>query len=141
MLLAGDMVGNGEGGAAFGAATGEYLAAVFGGHSFAESVLVDATAIRGLKCSFHCCMLLYLLSLTWACASPATFCVAARHHSECKITTFKTHRQIFRRKTAKKSPGGDLGRVSVISQGVMSMMGYAAESAVEISYEVFEDAY
>ena len=37
--------------------------AILGGHALAETMLVHAAAIVGLKCSFHCCILLvYLIS-------------------------------------------------------------------------------
>ena len=39
--------------AAFSAASCEYAAAVSGGHTFTETVLVAAFALRWLKCSFH----------------------------------------------------------------------------------------
>lgn len=40
--------------ATLGAAAGQHLAAVSGGHAAAEAVLVDALAVGGLKCAFHC---------------------------------------------------------------------------------------
>lgn len=56
------MIGYCEGCTSFGAAACKHFAAVFCGHSFAEAVLVDAATVGGLECSFHCCMLLYLLA-------------------------------------------------------------------------------
>jgi len=38
---------------AFGAATGEYVAAIFGSHAGPEAVLVDSFPVAGLKGSFH----------------------------------------------------------------------------------------
>ncbi len=55
-LPAAEMVGHGEMETAFGATTGENLAAIGCGHSFAESVLVNSFTVRGLECSFHCLM-------------------------------------------------------------------------------------
>lgn len=48
------MIAYGKVNATFGATTGEDLAAFGGRHSFAETVLVNSLAIRGLECSFHC---------------------------------------------------------------------------------------
>lgn len=53
-LLAGDVIGNGKRCATFGTAAGKDLAAIFRGHSLAESVLVYSATVRGLECSFHC---------------------------------------------------------------------------------------
>lgn len=39
--------------ATFGATARENFAAVFSGHSLAEAVLVDSSAVGGLKSSFH----------------------------------------------------------------------------------------
>lgn len=60
-LLAGDVIGNREGSAAFCAAACDDLAAVFGSHSLAEAMLVDSAAIRGLERSFHFLIKLYIL--------------------------------------------------------------------------------
>jgi len=41
----------------FGTTGGQHAAAVCSEHSLTEAVLVVATAIVGLKCSFHCYVL------------------------------------------------------------------------------------
>ena len=38
----------------------QYAATICGSHSLTETVLVVATAIVGLECSFHCFMSFYL---------------------------------------------------------------------------------
>ena len=48
--------------ATLGAAGSEHAAAISGEHTFTESVLVLSLAIVGLECSFHCVILLFLLS-------------------------------------------------------------------------------
>lgn len=53
ILLAGDRVGYSQRVAAFCAAAAQYFASIFGGHSLAEAVLVDAAAVGGLERSFH----------------------------------------------------------------------------------------
>ena len=40
----------------------QYAATILGGHSLTEAVLVDATAIVRLKCSFHCFLFLFICS-------------------------------------------------------------------------------
>lgn len=57
-LLAVMLVRNGELLATLGAAGGQNATAILRGHSLTEAVLVHATAVVGLKCSFH---LLYFL--------------------------------------------------------------------------------
>lgn len=52
-LLACEMVAYAERCAALGATAGQYLAAVLGCHSLAESMLVDSATVGGLKSSFH----------------------------------------------------------------------------------------
>ena len=52
LLLVG-LVGNGQFGAAFSAAAGQDLTAVLSAHAAAETVLVYATTLGGLKRSFH----------------------------------------------------------------------------------------
>lgn len=52
-LFACDVVGYRQGSAAFGTTAGDNLAAVFGGHSLTESMLVDPATVGGLECSFH----------------------------------------------------------------------------------------
>lgn len=59
-LLAGDGVADGEALATFGATTGQNLAAVGSGHSFAEAVLVHALAVVGLISTFHFRIWLFL---------------------------------------------------------------------------------
>ena len=54
------MVAYRERSAAFGAAACKNLAAVGGGHSFAETGLVNSFTVRGLEGSFHC---LYCFSI------------------------------------------------------------------------------
>ncbi len=52
-LLAGDVVGNCERSATFGATTSQNLTAIFGSHSLAEAMFVDSATVGGLKSSFH----------------------------------------------------------------------------------------
>ena len=52
-LLACEMVAYAERCAALGATAGQYLAAVLGCHSLAESMLVDSASVGGLKSPFH----------------------------------------------------------------------------------------
>ena len=47
------MVGNGKRSATFSATACENFAAVLCGHSLAEAMLVDSSAVGGLKSSFH----------------------------------------------------------------------------------------
>jgi hypothetical protein len=58
------LVGYGQLLATLGTARSQHAATVLGGHTLAETMLVHATAIVGLKCSFHCneSLLLVLLS-------------------------------------------------------------------------------
>ena len=53
VLLAGDVIWHCQRSATFGATAWQHFAAIFGGHSLTEAVLVNSTAVRGLKCSFH----------------------------------------------------------------------------------------
>ena len=48
---------------ALGAARSKYAAAVLGGHTLAETMLVHAAAVVRLKCSFHCFLLFCLLKI------------------------------------------------------------------------------
>lgn len=52
-LLATDAIGNSERSATFSATASENFATIFSSHSLAETVLVDAATVRGLKRSFH----------------------------------------------------------------------------------------
>ena len=54
LVLAVALVAHGELLAAFCAACGKHLAAVFRGHSLAEAVLVYSAAVVGLVSPFHC---------------------------------------------------------------------------------------
>ena len=72
-LFASDVVGNRKRIATFGATASEDLAAVCCCHSFAEAVLVNALTVRGLECSFHCLIVIFLI-----------VCVV----SECKFRYF-----------------------------------------------------
>jgi len=56
LLFAADFVGYGEAFAAFCTATCEDFATVGCGHAGAETVFVDAFAVMGLVCTFHCLM-------------------------------------------------------------------------------------
>ena len=47
------LVGNGQLLATLGAASSQDATAILGGHALAETMLVHAAAIVGLKCSFH----------------------------------------------------------------------------------------
>lgn len=58
-LLRGDAIAYGKITTAFCATTGKNLAAIGSWHSFTEAVLVNALAVRGLKCSFHCLMIVF----------------------------------------------------------------------------------
>lgn len=62
--------------ATFCAARGQYASAVLRGHSLSETVLVIAATVVGLKCSFHCLIVLFLLF------------ILAYSNSGCKITHF-----------------------------------------------------
>lgn len=53
-LLACDGAGNCKAETAFGATTSENLAAIGGGHTGTEAVLVNSLSVRRLECSFHC---------------------------------------------------------------------------------------
>ena len=55
-LLTVILVRDGELLAAFSATAGQDATAILAGHSLAEAVLVDATAVVWLECSFHCCL-------------------------------------------------------------------------------------
>lgn len=48
------MVGYCQRSATLGTAACKDLAAISGGHSFAETVFVNSFTVRGLECSFHC---------------------------------------------------------------------------------------
>ena len=63
-LLAADAVAHGKALATFCATTGENFAAVGGGHSFAEAVLVHTAAVGGFKGSFHFGISIYYYSIT-----------------------------------------------------------------------------
>lgn len=52
-LFTGDVVGNRKGYTTFSATAGENLATVLGGHSQTKTVLVDSSAVGGLKSPFH----------------------------------------------------------------------------------------
>lgn len=47
------LVRNGQFPAAFGPATGQYVATIGSGHALAEAMFVFPLAVRWLKCSFH----------------------------------------------------------------------------------------
>lgn len=53
ILLAVTLVGDGELLTTFGTTGSEHAAAISGGHTFTETVLVLSSAVVGLKCSFH----------------------------------------------------------------------------------------
>lgn len=78
-LLSGDVIGYGKGMTAFGTAAGKNLAAILGGHSQAEAVLVDSSAVRGLKSPFHLVLRNYYLLFR-----------AVFRHSAAKLTK-KSH--------------------------------------------------
>ena len=61
-ILPAVFVGNGQFLAAVAATGGEHAAAIGAGHSLTEAVLVYATAIVGLKCSFHCYISIFILN-------------------------------------------------------------------------------
>ena len=67
------LVRNGQFLAAFGTTRSQYTTAIGCGHSLTEAVLVVATAVVGLKCSFHIFFALFVVH----------FCI-----SECKIRHF-----------------------------------------------------
>ena len=60
-LLACDVIGNRKRVATFSATTSQHLAAIGGCHSFTEAVFVNALTVRGLECSFHCLIVIFLL--------------------------------------------------------------------------------
>ena len=60
-LLACDVIGNRKRVATFSATASEDLAAISSCHSFTEAVLVNALTVRGLECSFHCLIVIFLL--------------------------------------------------------------------------------
>ncbi len=60
------LVGNGQLLATFSTAGCQYTAAVLGSHALAEAMLVHATTIVRLECSFHC-FYLFLLLLFFVC--------------------------------------------------------------------------
>ena len=62
-LLAVVLVRDGQFLAAMSTTGSQHATAILCGHSLAEAVLVDATAVVWLKCSFHCCILFLLLFL------------------------------------------------------------------------------
>ena len=54
--------------AALCTARSQDAAAILGGHALAETMLVHAATVVGLKCSFHCLIVLFLLFvLTLGC--------------------------------------------------------------------------
>ena len=55
----------GQTGTTLGTTTGQNLAAVAGGHSLAEAVLLGALTLLGLKSSLHGCILRKNLSPVW----------------------------------------------------------------------------
>ena len=55
----------------------QYATAVLCGHSLTETMLVLSLSVRGLECSFHCLIFLYVF------LSKSTL-----RHSACKITLF-----------------------------------------------------
>lgn len=66
-LLAAEILGDGKTCTPFGTTASKHLAAVGGGHSFTESVLVHSLTIGGLISSFHSAMLLSFLLLRDVC--------------------------------------------------------------------------
>lgn len=60
------MVAHSERATALGATAGKHFAAILGGHSFTETVLVHTAAVGGLKSSFHCIGVLLLISYVYA---------------------------------------------------------------------------
>jgi len=56
------VIAHSERATAFGATAGKHFAAILGGHSFTETVLVHTAAVGGLKSSFHCIGVLLLIS-------------------------------------------------------------------------------
>ena len=58
-------VGYGQFLTTFGTTGCQYAATVGGSHSFTETVLVSSLSVRGLECSFHCCIFFMLLFSPW----------------------------------------------------------------------------
>jgi hypothetical protein len=56
------LVGNGQLLASFRSASSQYAASVGGGHSLSETMLVSASLVGGLKCSFHLSITFILLA-------------------------------------------------------------------------------
>lgn len=62
-LLAGDRAADREAQTTLGATAGKHLAALGGGHTLTEAVLVNSLSVRGLECTFHCLYLIVVDSL------------------------------------------------------------------------------
>lgn len=103
-LLAADAVAHGKALATFCATTGENFAAVGGGHSFAEAVLVHALAVVGLISTFHCriCVIICyyssireakLINISDMAKFSAEKIVPLLSTSKCKITK-SSHRTL-----------------------------------------------
>ena len=67
------LVRNGQFLAAFGTTRSQYTTAIGCGHSLTEAVLVVATAVVGLKCSFHIFLRYLLFTFAFRSAKLDTF--------------------------------------------------------------------
>ena len=65
-LLAVTLVGNGELLTTLRTTGSQHAAAISGGHTFTETVLVLSSAIVGLKCTFHNAIFLLFCCLRWS---------------------------------------------------------------------------
>jgi hypothetical protein len=86
------------------AARSQNAATILGSHSLTEAVLVDATAIVRLKCSFHCFLLIYLLlfSLIWAAKVLISF------ELRKKYAKFSASFYVFFQKSSTFAPENDI---------------------------------
>lgn len=64
------MIGNRQGKAAFGATASENFTTVLCGHSQAEAVLIDSSAVGGLKSPFHLILFVNFFVVTRMRAHP-----------------------------------------------------------------------
>jgi hypothetical protein len=99
--------------AALGAARCQHAAAVLGSHSLTEAVLVDATAIVRLKCSFHRVVLFILCyySHFWAAKLAIIFEITKNYAIFTRtfyvffgiLRNFAAEYQLFRSQPIKKT--------------------------------------
>lgn len=76
------MIGNRQGKAAFGATASENFTTVLCGHSQAEAVLIDSSAVGGLKSPFHLILFVNFFRCNPDARTPGS---AGNRHSGAKL--------------------------------------------------------